>query len=62
MSLYELEGIPKAYSTQAQEVQKGREAKIQHLLLHVSSRYLWFYEYPWNIYVRDSASVDVFRL
>jgi hypothetical protein len=36
MSLYELDGIPKAYSIQAQEVQKGREAKIQHLLLHVS--------------------------
>lgn len=32
MSLYELEGIPKAYSLQAQEVQRGREAKIQHLL------------------------------
>ena len=34
--LYELEGIPKAYSIQAAEVQKSREAKIQHLLLHVS--------------------------
>ena len=36
MSLYELEGIPKAYSIQAAEVQKSREAKIQHLLQHVS--------------------------
>ena len=35
MSLYELEGIPKAYSLQAQEVQRGREAKIQHLLAQV---------------------------
>ena len=26
--LYELEGIPKAYSIQAAEVQKSREAKI----------------------------------
>ena len=34
--LYELEGIPKAYSIQAAEVQKSREAKIQHLLQHVS--------------------------
>jgi len=32
--LYELEGIPKAYSIQAAEVQKSREAKIQHLLQH----------------------------
>ena len=38
MSLYELEGIPKAYSLQAQEVQRGREAKIQHLLAQV-----WFF-------------------
>ena len=36
MNLYELEGIPKAYSIQAAEVQKSREAKIQHLLQHVS--------------------------
>ena len=36
MSLYELEGIPKAYSIQAQEIQKGRDAKVQHLLAQVS--------------------------
>ena len=44
MSLYELEGIPKAYSIQAAEVQKSREAKIQHLLLHVSQM-ISFLEY-----------------
>ncbi len=36
MSIYELEGVPKNYSIQAQEVQRGREARIQHLLQHVS--------------------------
>ena len=40
--LYELEGIPKAYSIQAAEVQKSREAKIQHLLQHVSPMILNF--------------------
>ena len=40
MSLYELEGIPKAYSIQAAEVQKSREAKIQHLLQHVSRTFV----------------------
>ena len=52
--LYELEGIPKAYSIQAAEVQKSREAKIQHLLLHVSpilyTIVLSFYHfYPGNL-------------
>ena len=41
MSLYELEGIPKAYSLQAQEVQRGREAKIQHLLAQVCLSYFF---------------------
>ena len=42
MSLYELEGIPKAYSLQAQEVQRGREAKIQHLLAQVCLSFFFF--------------------
>ena len=44
MSLYELEGIPKAYSLQAQEVQRGREAKIQHLLAQVCLSFFFFAE------------------
>ena len=40
MSIYELEGIPKAYSMQAKEVQQSREAKIQHLLQPVRSHFL----------------------
>lgn len=34
MSLYQLEGIPKNYSAQAEQVQKTRDGKIQHLLQH----------------------------
>ena len=33
--IYHMNGIPAAYSTIAEDVQKGRDAKISHLLAQV---------------------------
>ena len=35
MSLYKMNGVPQAYSDMAEDVQKGRDAKIAHLLKQV---------------------------
>ena len=35
MNLYRSNGVPPAYSDMAEEVQRGREAKIAHLLKQV---------------------------
>ena len=61
MSLYELEGIPKAYSLQAQEVQRGREAKIQHLLAQVCLSYFFFFCRDDSIHFFGDYSCKVFN-
>jgi hypothetical protein len=33
--IYHMNGVPTAYSTIAEDVQKGRDAKISHLLAQV---------------------------
>ena len=45
MSAYKLAGIPASYTTQAEEVQKGRDAKIQHLLAQVILNISFFFFY-----------------
>ena len=37
--LYRMNGVPQAYSDTAEEVQRGRDAKIAHLLKQVSLIY-----------------------
>ena len=37
--IYHMNGVPTAYSTIAEEVQKGRDAKISHLLAQVTKNY-----------------------
>ena len=37
MNLYRSNGVPPAYSDMAEEVQRGREAKIAHLLKQVGN-------------------------
>ena len=34
--IYHMNGVPTAYSTIAEDVQKGRDAKISHLLAQVN--------------------------
>ena len=36
MAQFKMPGIPASYTTQAEEVQRGQNAKIQHLLSQVS--------------------------
>ena len=48
--IYHMNGVPTAYSTIAEEVQKGRDAKISHLLAQVTKNYCNnYYKYPKDI-------------
>ena len=44
--IYHMNGIPAAYSTIAEDVQKGRDAKISHLLAQVFQFCSFSYRVP----------------
>ena len=44
--IYHMNGVPSAYSTIAEDVQKGRDAKISHLLAQVFQFCSFTYRVP----------------
>ena len=54
--IYHMNGVPAAYSTIAEDVQKGRDAKIAHLLAQVRNIFAAKYFAVGNFPVNDSRT------